>query len=62
MLNMIITASATTARSQLVDALLIAEGASESPIQIIIGPVTTGGRNLITLFTPTSLNITATTR
>ena len=61
-LNIIITASATTARSQLVEALDIADEASERPIQIIIGPVTTGGRNLITLFTPTSLKIKATTR
>ena len=49
-------------KTALVEALDIADEASERPIQIIIGPVTTGGRNLITLFTPTSLKIKATTR
>jgi len=62
MLNTIITASATMARSQLVDAFDMADEASESPIHMMIGPVTTGGRNLITLLTPTSLNISAATR
>ena len=41
MLNTIITASATMARSQLVDAFDMADEASESPIHIMIGPVTT---------------------
>ena len=44
-LNIIITASATNASNQLADALVIAEPASERPIHIMIGPVTTGGRN-----------------
>ncbi len=44
MLNIIITASAAMARIQLVEALDIADDASESPIHIMIGPVTTGGR------------------
>ena len=61
-LNIIITASATNASNQLVDALVIAEPASERPIQIMIGPVTTGGRNFITLLTPTSLIISASTK
>ena len=34
------TASATKARTQLVEALLTAEGARLRPIQIMIGPVT----------------------
>ena len=59
MLKMMMTARATTARNQLVDALLIAEPARLSPIQIITGPVTTGGRNLITRFTPTRRMIRA---
>ena len=52
-LKMIITARATSARNQLVEALLIAEPARLSPIQMMTGPVTTGGRNLIiTLLRP----------
>jgi len=39
-----IVPSAINAISQFVDALAIADGASERPIQIMIGPVTTGGR------------------
>ena len=53
MLNTMITASATSARNQLVEALLIAEPARLKPIQMITGPVTTGGRKRITRFTPT---------
>ena len=37
----------------------IADGARESPIQMIMGPVTTGGRYLITFFIPISLIIKA---
>ena len=62
MLNAITTARATKARNQFAEALLTAEGASESPIQIMIGPVTTGGRNLITFLTPTSLITTPRTK
>ena len=62
MLNTIMTASATIAISQLVEALLTADGARLSPIQIIIGPVTTGGRKRITRFTPISLIMSASTR
>ena len=62
MLKMIITARATSARNQLVEALLIAEPARVSPIQMMTGPVTTGGRNLITRFTPTRRMIRASTR
>ena len=37
---MMITASATIAKNQLLDALETADGASVRPIQMIIGPVT----------------------
>lgn len=53
------TANATIAMSQFVDALLTADGARLSPIQIMIGPVTTGGRKRITRFTPTHRMISA---
>ena len=43
-LKIIIAARAMIAISQFVDALEIADGASDKPIQMIIGPVTTGGR------------------
>ena len=62
MLNTMITARATMARSQLVEALEIADDANDKPMQIMIGPVTTGGRNFITLLTPTNLKISATTK
>ena len=61
-MNTMITPSAMRAISQLVEALFTADGARLRPIHIIIGPVTTGGRNLITLLTPTSLIISASTR
>ena len=44
MLKKITVPSAIKARIQFWDALLIADGARLRPIQIIIGPVTTGGR------------------
>ena len=53
---------ATRARIQFVEQLLIALGASPRPIAIMIGPVTTGGKNLITLLIPTSLISPASTR
>ena len=40
------------ASHQLAEQLLIALGASPSPIAIMIGPVTTGGKNFITLLMP----------
>ena len=61
-LNTIITASATKARNQLVDALLMAEDARLKPMQMITGPVTTGGRYLMTRFTPTIRIINDSTR
>ena len=45
--NMIDT-RATMARSQLVCAFFIADGASIKPIEMMIGPVTTGGKNFMT--------------
>ena len=61
-LKMIITANAVNAIHQLVEAFEIADGARDKPMQMIIGPVTTGGKNFITRLTPTSLNISATAR
>ena len=61
-LNMMITARATMAISQFVDAFATAEGASPRPIQMIIGPVTTGGRKRMTFLTPTSLMMRARTK
>ena len=58
-LKIIITPSAIIARTQFVEALLIAEPASERPMHMIIGPVTTGGRKRITRLIPTSLMISA---
>ena len=43
-LNTIMTDSAISARIQLVEAFATADGARPSPMQMIIGPVTTGGR------------------
>ena len=59
MFAIIIIASATIAKSQFCDALVTALPASERPIKMIIGPVTTGGKNLITFFTPTIFTISA---
>ena len=61
-LNTIMVASAINARSQFVEALLMAEPARLKPIQIMIGPVTTGGRKRITFFTPARRMIRASTR
>ena len=62
MLKMMMTDSAISARNQLALALLMAEPARESPMQMMIGPVTTGGRNFMTRFTPTSLMTSARSR
>ena len=55
MLKTTITASATTAKNQFVVQFETADGASPRPIAMIIGPVTTGGKNLITFSMPTAL-------
>ena len=58
-LKMIMTASAISAKSQFLDALFTAEPARLKPMQIMIGPVTTGGRKRMTFLTPASLMISA---
>ena len=58
-LKTMIVTRAMRARSQLVEALLMAEPARLSPMQMMIGPVTTGGRKRMTFLTPTSLIISA---
>ena len=49
-------------RNQLVEAFEIALGARLKPIQMMIGPVTTGGKKRITRFTPANLMISAKTK
>ena len=51
----------TSASHQQVDALDTAEGARFSPIRMMMGPVTTGGRKCITRCTPTTLMMPAST-
>ena len=58
-LKMMMTARAISAKSQFLEALFTAEPARLKPIQMMIGPVTTGGRKRITFLTPTSLMISA---
>ena len=62
MLKKITTARATIARNQFAEAFETAEGASDKPMQMMIGPVTTGGKKCITFLTPTSLITTARTK
>ena len=50
---------ATRATHQQDSILLIAEGARLSPIEIMIGPVTTGGKYFITLLVPYALKSAA---
>ena len=61
-LKIIITARAINAKIQFVEALAIALGARLKPIQIMIGPVTTGGKKRMTRFTPANLIISAKTK
>ena len=61
-LNTITVRIAAKANGQLTAEFEIATGARDRPIQTIIGPVTTGGRNLMTLAIPTNLIIAAITR
>ena len=51
-LKKIIVPIATRASSQFVSQFLMAVGARMRPIEIMIGPVTTGGKNVITFLTP----------
>ena len=55
MLNTITVTRAIMATGQLVAQLLIAVGARIRPMEIIIGPVTTGGKKRITFFAPKPL-------
>ena len=52
MLKTITVMMATSAISQLPVQLLMAELASVMPMQMMIGPVTTGGKNRMTRFAP----------
>ena len=61
-LKTMITARATTAMSQLVEALEMAEEARVRPMQMMMGPVTTGGKKRMTRLTPTILMTKASTR
>ncbi len=56
MLHTITTAIATNAIIQLAEQLEIAVLERVKPIEIIIGPVTTGGKNFITRPAPKTLN------
>ena len=53
---------AMAATGQLEVQLFIATGASTRPMPMMIGPVTTGGKNFITVFTPHALTNPATTK
>ena len=55
-------ARAIRARNQLALAFEMALPARESPMQMIMGPVTTGGRKRMTRFTPTRRITRASTR
>ena len=62
MLHITIIRIATTAINQLAEQLSIADCESVSPIAIMIGPVTIGGKNFITLSVPKVLKRAARTR
>ena len=62
MLQTIITTMATRATSQLLEQLLMAEGARIRPMAMMMGPVTTGGKKRITFLLPHTLQISASTR
>ena len=61
-LKIMITARAINAKIQFVEALAIALGARLKPIQMMIGPVTTGGKKRMTRLTPANLMISAKTK
>ena len=61
-LQMMTTKIATRAMGQLVEQLFRAEGARIRPMEMMIGPVTTGGKKVITFLDPTDLQISARTR
>ena len=62
MLKTTMVQSAISASSQFFSAEEMAVPASARPMQMIMGPVTTGGRKRITRFTPINLIIAASTR
>ena len=55
MLQMMTVASATKASSQLLWQLLMALGARIRPMAMMMGPVTTGGKNFIILRMPNAV-------
>ena len=55
MLKPMTIAMATTATSQLAEQLVIAEEESVRPMAMMMGPVTIGGKNRMTFFTPKAL-------
>ena len=59
MLQTMTTAMATSAIHQLAAQLLMAELESVMPMQMMIGPVTMGGKKRITRLAPKALNSTA---
>ena len=61
MLQMTITATAMTATSQLVWQLVIAELARIKPMEMTMGPVTTGGKKRMTRLAPNARNRAAST-
>ena len=61
-LQMMIARIATSAMGQFAEQLLMALYESISPIAMIMGPVTMGGKNLITFPAPNILNRRASTR
>ena len=61
MLQMMITATAITATSQLVWQLAMAELARIRPMEMTMGPVTTGGKKRMTRLAPKARNRAAST-
>ena len=62
MLHTTMTAMATTATSQLVEALAMAELERMRPMAMTMGPVTTGGKKRMTRVGPNTLNSAESTR
>ena len=62
MLQTMTTRMAIKAIHQLVRILPTAVPARIKPIEMMMGPVTTGGKSFITLFTPKSLKAAANTK
>jgi hypothetical protein len=60
-LQITITTRAMTARSQFCEQLAMALGARIRPIEIMMGPVTTGGKKRMTRFAPKTLKRRLTT-